>query len=212
VERFGGRHCAVAPGPGDASPGPQPGPCFAGKPDPRADGPSRRAPGKGAPRPPASRGTPTALPALRASNNHRARPPWDRAGGSWLRDGRAPPRCSRGSDVESGGPQRRSFHAAGGWRNPMASWSPLVRSAGSAAARFGEHGTVWAIRKFPSIVHGYQSPIPRLARTAVGVPTNRPRSIDAAHDLEDDVSARLRGSGRDQTVTAARSRTDRQPD
>ena len=112
---------------------------------------------------------------------------------------------------ESGGPQRRSFHAAGGWRNPMA----LLVAAGAVcrfgAPRFGEHGAVWAIRKFPSTVHGYQSPIPRLARTAVGVPTNRPRSIDAAHDLEDDVSARLRGSGRDQTVMAARSRTDRQP-
>jgi hypothetical protein len=103
------------------------------------------------------------------------------------------------------------FTPPGGGATLWPSWSPLVRSAGSAAARFGEHGTVWAIRKFPSIVHGYQSPIPRLARTAVGVPTNRPRSIDAGHDLEDDVSARLRGSGRDQTVTAARSRTDRQP-
>jgi hypothetical protein len=103
------------------------------------------------------------------------------------------------------------FAPPGGGATLWPSWSPLVRSAGSAAARFGEHGTVWAIRKFPSIVHGYQSPIPRLARTAVGVPTNRPRSIDAGHDLGDDVSARLRGYGRDQTVMAARSRTDRQP-
>jgi hypothetical protein len=98
------------------------------------------------------------------------------------------------------------FTPPGGGATLWPSCSPLVRSAGSAAARFGEHGAVWAIRKFPSIVHGYQSPIPRLARTAVGVPTNRLRSIDAGHDLGDDVSARLRGYGRDQTVMAARSR------
>jgi len=191
-------------------PGPQPGPCFAGEPDPRADGLSRRAPGKGAPRPPASRGTPTALPALRASNNHRDRQPLGSSGSCCAmavrRQGAA-----GAATFESGGPQRRSFCAAGGGATLWPSWSPLVRSAGSAAARFSEHGAVWAIRKFPSIVHGYQSPVPRLARTAVGVPTNRPRSINAGHDLGDDVSARLRGYGRDQTVTAARSRTDRQP-
>jgi hypothetical protein len=188
-------------------PGPQPGPCFAGKPDPRADGLSRRAPGKGAPRPPASRGTPTALPALRASNNHRDRQPLGSSGGQLVA------RWPCAAEVQQG--QRRlrveghrdgPFTPPGGGATLWPSWSPLVRSAGSAAARFGEHGTVWAIRKFPSIVHGYQSPIPRLARTAVGVPTNRPRSIDAGHDLGDDVSARLRGYGRDQTVMAARSR------
>ena len=64
------RRCAAAPGPGDATPGPQPGPCFAGKPDPWADGLSRRAPRKGAPRPSAYRKTPATLPALRTSNNH----------------------------------------------------------------------------------------------------------------------------------------------
>lgn len=185
---------------------------FAGKPDPRADGPSRRAPGKGAPRPPASRGTPTALPALRASNNHRDRQPLGSSGGQLVARWPCAAKVQQGQRrLRVEGHRDGPFTPPGGGATLWPSWSPLVRSAGSAAARFGEYGTLWAIRKFPSIVHEYQSPIPRLARTAVGVPTNRPRSIDAAHDLEDDVSARLRGSGRDQTVTAARSRTDRQP-
>src|SRR5512133_281326 len=63
------RRCAAAPGPGDATPGPQPGPCFAGKPDPRADRLSRGAPGKDAPRPSAYRKTPTTLPALPTSTS-----------------------------------------------------------------------------------------------------------------------------------------------
>jgi hypothetical protein len=192
-------------------PGPQPGPCFAGEPDPRADGLSRRAPGKG-------RTSPTGFP--RNANGP--------AGVTGQQQPPRPPtpgverqlvaRWPCAAKVQQG--QRRlrveghrdgPFAPPGGGATLWPSWSPLVRSAGSAAARFGEHGAVWAIRKFPSIVHGYQSPIPRLARTAVGVPTNRPRSIDAGHDLGDDVSARLRGYGRDQTVMAARSGTDRQP-
>jgi hypothetical protein len=104
---------------------------FAGKPGPRADGLSRRAPGRAHPahrlteerqRPCRRYGPATTV----ATAN-----PWGRAAAGCAmavrRQGAA-----GAATFESGGPQRRSFCAAGGWRNPMA----LLVAAG-AVCRFG---------------------------------------------------------------------------
>ena len=136
---------------------------------------------------------------------HRApRPRTGGASGRWLRDGRALPRRSGGRNVErGGGPQRRSLRCRGAGATLWPSWSPLVRSACSAAARFGEHGAAWAIRRVSvnraDVPKSYQ----RLAGTALGAPTNRPRSIEAGRPRRP--LRALWGHGPDRTVTAAPS-------
>ena len=107
------------PGPGDAPPGPQPGPCFAGKPDPWADRLSRRAPATGAPRPSTSQGPPATLLALRTAMDLGSQ------------------RAARAETLKNGGPQRRSLRHRGIAQTLWPSWSPLVRLAGSATARSG---------------------------------------------------------------------------
>jgi hypothetical protein len=67
--------------------------------------------------------------------------------------------AARAGTLKSGGPQRRSFCATGGWHNPMA-----LLVAARAVCRFccrtgGEHGAAWTIRKFSSTVQAYQRPL-----------------------------------------------------
>ena len=74
----------------------------------------------------------------------------------------------------SGGPQRRSTRSPGGAAVTLwPSWSPVVRSAGSACRTVGEHGQRGRSGKLPSTVHPHQTPIPRWA---IGAPPNTPRS------------------------------------
>lgn len=164
-------------------PGPQPGPCSAGKPDPRADGLSRRAPGKGAPRPSAYRTTPTTLPALRTRT--RASRPRTGASGRSSHDGPAPPRRS---------PSQERLGVEGHRDGPRAAGESLARPCGPPDRRscglpvllphdwanMGQLGRSGSSRQ----QCGHTRSIPRSAQPAPVAPTYTPRSDGSGPNWE----------------------------
>jgi hypothetical protein len=110
---------------------------------------------QGRTRPPTHEETPATLPALR-TRYALAQHENERSRVEGYRDG---PRAAGGTGA-----------------TPMA-----LLLAARAVCRFccrtvGEHGPAWAIRQIAVNRAGAPSPIPRVAKTALGAPTNRPRS------------------------------------
>lgn len=121
----------------------------------------------------------------------------------------AQPRRSSGRTTQGWRATDGSFAPPGGGATLWPSWSPLVWSAGPAAARFGEHGGAWAIRQ----VSVNRACVPK-SHPAIGEPAlGRLRTgwdPSKRHD-PGDVSASLRSHGPDRTVSPLGSEATGQP-
>ena len=119
----------------------------------------------------------------------------------------AQPRRSSGRTTQGWRATDGSFAPPGGGATLWPSWSPLVWSAGPAAARFGEHGGAWAIRQ----VSVNRACVPK-SHPAIGEPAlGRLRTgwdPSKRHD-PGDVSASLRSHGPDRTVSPPWKRSHR---